>query len=183
MTLDETINPNQAGHIADHQAIAASLNALDATIAAAIYNVLPLARCDDNPSTVQAVGVGGTTWQAVDATNLEPITFVAPTNGSVIVEYQAGGSIGSSSQLQWGCHDSTGAAGSVVAGSIVAGTPTGALAPNHIVRTKVTGLTAGQSYTWTWYHRRTGANGGFTVWGGSDTTAAGEARLAIYPFV
>lgn len=168
-------------------AAAISNLASDAELAAAVLNLAVLVQTWDNDTTYQFQAVNSTTgtWQAVDASRLLPVTFTAPANGKVSVTYQAQGASGASNPatiLQWGVHDGTG----IVSGSVVTGCTNGTAAgtQQHALTAFITGLTAGQSYTWTWYHRRSQGTGACsTQWGGRDlATAVGAAGLVVRPF-
>jgi hypothetical protein len=126
-----------------------------------------------NPGTETPVSTTSTSLSDVDATNLA-ITFTAPLSGAVIVQLHGMALAASSStQIAWGLREGS----SDIANSsrIIAmtGSATSDLAlQTGIYQFKVTGLTAGSSYTYKWAHRRRSGTGtAQTIYGGNENVA------------
>ncbi len=117
-----------------------------------------------NPSVVSVLGVASlrhasvdttinvtTTGLAViDATNLS-VTFVAPSNGIVLVECSGFCDTGptNAGALSFGVLDSSPATVSKTL-QLMTNVAAGVGSVNLLYRTRATGLTAGTSYTWRW---------------------------------
>jgi hypothetical protein len=131
-----------------------------------------IARTHYDPGSLAAISRALTAYANVDGTNLA-VTFTAPPTGNVIVDLQAMGDAGTGYSLQWNLRSG----GSDIAGTgrRVADGPS--LAARHI-SIKITGLTPGASYTYTWGHASTDVQNVRTIYGGGYGPAIMEVKAA-----
>lgn len=100
------------------------------------------------------------------------ITFTAPSSGAVWVELEGQANVDTGTELRWGVNDGT----SDICDISALQTATGQNILTSRVAKRITGLTPGQSYTYTWRVRRaSGASLARTSYGG----AAGTARMRV----
>lgn len=134
----------------------------------------PLAVKQHNPGTQATYSTASTTLVDMDATNLA-VTFTAPASGNVIVALNGfAGADTAAKYTAWGLRS----AGATVANSeanIIGGTANTYARGAH--RAYVTGLTPGNSYTYTWAFKVTGGTG-YTFAGGAQGPALMEVWSA-----
>lgn len=127
-----------------------------------------------NPGTLANPTSTSTTLVDIDATNLI-VTFTAPASGNVLVVLEGvGGNSGTTDGMSWGLRSGS---STVMPGSIVAG-GSGTAVNNVFTKSfKITGLTAGTSYTYKWaWLSNTGTNTIRLFAGG----VAGGANMTVY---
>lgn len=120
----------------------------------------PLATVVYRPVSTTSVVAGSTSYVTIDATNLR-VTFAAPASGSVYVELSVRASA-SDPSYAWALYDA--ASGGSLMGEVDSLAHSTA-SPVSAVVGPVSGLTAEQSYTLYWRHKRGSGSAGLSFGG------------------
>lgn len=125
-----------------------------------------------NPVGLTGFSTASSTYANVDATNLA-VTFTAPASGAVIVRQEALVVPVSGGYMHWNVRS----AGADVASSGVRVSGNGTMQVRGAASRRITGLTSGSSYTYTWGFARLGSGTVTMYFGAAD---AGPGLMEVW---